>query len=439
MGLVFSLIVSLVFVFPVLAQNGDSLVECIEEVKQIREKEGGKWYEKNKTSCLGERAVGVWSVLELPEYDRKEAVNDMNLEFFAFFDVPVAGPEARKEQMKFAETKKLDEPGRGWRVAKRVEYLGVGDKSQLWLETREGDIAIANNRPDLASVWASDLIYGELMVVTGDCSFLVGGTAGKGPSWSSNHYLPLNDNAIVNTNHDHGEAILEKRLVEYAEEVVGRVAGACGGKNVAVKKTVQKSEEISRWIEENLNETTSEWIEKTSRDYELFGRTPQMTDEASFPREWQVKIAAQLTPGAKIISSDGYTVIIRADGGSVLYYPGALGVYVIENVHNLESGELEVRTETAPIDIKTINAFIKSKGTHYRVAYDVSKRLTRVEIYKGEVEITTMDGKKMTLVSGADKPVMVVIGNGFVWWKLGLLGVLAIVISGVIIFRRRSA
>lgn len=454
------------------AQEKDALIACLEEVKQIREKEGKNWYTKNKTSCLGEEVIGEWSVLKLSDFDKKEIYNDMELEFFAFFDVPVAGVEVRKGQMEYQKTSKPASQPPGYKIEKKVEDPEIGDQSQHQIETTDLDIAFGYD--NFSPVWVSNVIYQELMVIVGDCSFMVGGRAGRGDSWSFNHRVDWKNDAVVNSDHDHGEGVVKERMQEYARGLVQRISGVCGsleGTSETKKGSLvdwakgllekskdkapesEKSQEIvsgqtwesvkfmteeerrglggvNRWIEDNFSGFEMKEIEKESSEYESYGRTPQMTDqiikqaqgawkkstegvaffdEESFPKEWRVKLEDQIEPGAEIISGEDFTAIIKADGGSVLYYPTSFGVYVIENTYDLKGGVVEVKTGTAPIDIKTINAFIKSKGTHYWVFYDAAKRITEVGVYEGKVEVTTRDGKTITLVPDGDRPGVVVI------------------------------
>ena len=156
----------------------------------------------------------------------------------------------------------------------------------------------------------------------------------------------------------------------------------------------------------------------------------------------RMMVEDQLKPGAQVVSGDDSTVIFRADGGSILFYPSSFGVYTVENTYNLESGEIEVKTGTAPIDIKTLNAFIKSRGTHYRVSFDPNKQLTAVTVYEGEVEITTRDGKTVRVTPDGGNPGVVVVRKRLSIPKLVLAGAIlvAIIIGGAfLVFRKRKS
>ena len=494
------------FAAAVRAQEKDSLITCIEEVKQIREKEGLQWFTKNKSSCLGERAIGKFSVLPLTEFSKKEFFGDMELELFAFFDTPVDGVEVRGEQMGYQETSESSSPGPGYRTEKKVEKPGIGDKSLHQTEMTYVNIAEGFTR--LPPAWAGYTTYQELMVIVGNCSFMVGGRAKQGNNWSSNHRVDWARSVVINSDHDHGEEKLKQEMWEYARSLVGKVSGVCGGFDSGETETAkggvvdwakgllarpetatpeqekprelagnqtwesvkfmteemkQKSLGVNRWIEESLGEWETKKIERDNLEYELYGRTPQITeqvireaqkawkkstdgvrffDEESFPQKWRVMVEDQLRPGAQVVSGDDSTVIFRADGGSILFYPSSFGVYTVENTYNLEGGLIEVKTGTAPIDIKTLNAFIKSKGTHYRVSFDPNKQLTAVTVYEGEVEITTRDGKTVKVTSDGGNPGVVVIRKRLSTPKLILTGgiLAAIIIGGAfLVFGKRKS
>ncbi len=494
-----------VFAAAVRAQEKDSLIACIEEVKQIREKEGPQWFTKNKASCLGEEAVGKFSVLPLTEFSKKESFGDMELEFYAYFDTPVDGVAVREGQMEYQETSEPKSPGPGYRTEKKVEKPEIGDKSLHQTETTY--VNIAEGYTELPPTWAGYTTYQELMVIVGNCSFMVGGRTKQGDNWSFNHRVDWKRNVVINSDHDHGEEKLKQEMQEYARSLVGKISGVCGGfgsggaetkkggvvdwakgllkrpetvtseqekpRELAGNQTwelvkfmteemKQKSLEVGRWIEENLGEWETKKIERDNLEYELYGRTPQMTeqiireaqaawkkstdgvrffDEKSFPQKWRMMVEDQLKPGAEVVSGDNYTAIFRADGGSILYYPSSFGVYTVENTYNLEGGVIEVKTGTAPIDIKTLNAFIKSKGTHYRVSFDPDKQLTAVTVYEGEVEITT-DGKTMRLAADGDRPGVAVVRKRLSIPKLVLTGgiLAAIIIGGAfLMFGKRKS
>jgi len=495
-----------VFAAAARAQEKDGLMACIEEVKRIREKEGPQWYTKNNSSCLGEGAVGKFSVLPLTEFSKKESFGDMELELFAFFDTPVAGVEVREEQMGYQETSEPSSPGPGYRTEKKVEKPGIGDKSLH--QTEMTYVNITEGYTGLPQAWAGYTTYQELMVIVGNCSFMVGGRAKQGNNWSSNHHVDWARNVVINSDHDHGEEKLKQEMWEYARSLVGKVSGVCGGFDsgeTEIKKggvvdwakgllerpetatpeqekpwklagnqtwesvkfmteeMKQKSLEVNRWIEESLSEWETKKVERDNLEYELYEETPQITeqvireaqqawkkstdgvrffDEESFPQKWRMMVEDQLKPGAQVVSGDDSTVIFRADGGSILFYPSSFGVYTVENTYNLESGEIEVKTGTAPIDIKTLNAFIKSRGTHYRVSFDPNKQLTAVTVYEGEVEITTRDGKTTRVTPDGGNPGVVVVRKRLSIPKLVLAGAIlvAIIIGGAfLVFRKRKS
>ena len=492
-----------VFAAAVGAQEKDSLIACIEEVKQIREKEGSGWFTKNKSSCLGEGAVGKFSVLPLTEFSKKEFFGDMEMELFAFFDTPVDGVEVREGQMEYQMASEPSSPGPGYRTEKKVEKPGIGDKSLH--QTEMTYVNIAEGYTGLSPAWAGYTTYQELMVIAGNCSFMVGGRAKQGNNWSSNHHVDWARNVVINSDHDHGEEKLKQEMWEYARSLVGKVSDVCGGfggggaetakggvvdwakglldrsetatpeqggpRELAGNQTwesvkfmteevKQKSLEVGVWIEENLGEWETKKIERDNLEYELYGRTPQITeqiireaqqawkkstdgvrsfDEESFPQKWRTMVEDQLKPGVEVVSGDDFTVIFKADGGSILYYPSSFGVYMDEGTYNLESGGVEVKTGTAPIDFKTLNAFIKSKGTHYRVSFDPNKQLTAVTVYEGEVEITTSDGKTVKVTPDGDNPGVVVIRKRLSIPKLVLAGgvLVAIIIGGAFLVSRK--
>ena len=480
----------------VRAQEEDGLIACIEEVKQIREKEGPQWFTKNKSSCLGEGAIGKFSVLPLTEFSKKEFFGDMELELFAFFDTPVDGVEVRDGQMEYQETSEPSNPGPGYRTEKKVEKPGIGDKSLHKMEITY--VNIAEGYTGLPPAWAGYTSYQELMVIVGNCSFMVGGRAKQGNNWSSNHHVDWARDVVINSDHDHGEEKLKQEMWEYARSLVGKVSGVCGGfggetetakgllarpetatpeqekprestgnqtwesVKFMTEEMKQKSLEVGRWIEENLGEWETKKLERDNLEYELYGRSPQMTeqiireaqeawkkstdgvrffDEESFPQKWRVMVEDHLKPGAQVVSDDDSTVIFRADGGSILFYPSSFGVYTVENTYNLEGGLIEVKTGTAPINIKTLNAFIKSKGTHYRVSFDRNKQLTVVTVYEGEVEIKTLDGKTVKVTPEGGNPGVAVVRKRLSVPKLVLTrGVLAAIIIGgaFLVFKKRK-
>ena len=493
------------FAAAVRAQEKDGLIACIEEVKQIREKEGSGWFTKNKSSCLGEGAVGKFSVLSLTEFSKKEFFGDMELELFAFFDTPVDGVSVREGQMEYQETNEPKGYGSGYRTEKKIEKPGIGDKSLH--QTEMTYVNIAEGYDGLAPAWAGYTTYQELVVIVGNCSFMVGGRSMQGNNWSDNHRVDWARNVVINSNHDHGEEKVKQEMWEYARGLVGEISNVCdvfGSEEIGTKKKgvvdwakglldrqetatleqekprdvvgnqtwesvkfmteemKQKSLEVGRWIEENLGEWETKKIERDNLEYELYGRTPQMTDqiireaqqawkksadgvrffdEKSFPQKWRTTVEDQLKRGAEVVSGDDFTVIFKADGGSILYYPSSFGVYVDESTYNLESGEIEVETGAAPIDIKTLNAFIKSKGTHYRVSFDSNKQLTAVTVYGGEVEIATKDGKITKLTVDGDKPGVAVVRKKLSIPRLVLVGgILAAIIIGsaFLVFRKRK-
>ncbi len=493
------------FAAAVRAQEKDSLIACIEEVKQIREKDGPEWFVKNKSSCLGEGAVGKFSVLPLAEFSKKEFFGDMELELFAFFDTPVDGVSVREGQMEYQETSEPKGYGPGYRTEKKIEKPEIGDKSLH--QTEMTYVNIAEGYDGQAPAWAGYTTYQELMVIVGNCSFMVGGRSMQGNNWSSNHHVDWARSVVINSDHDHGEEKVKQEMWEYARGLVGKISGVCdvfGSEEIGTKKRgvadwakglldrqetttpeqeeprevvsnqtwesvrftteemKQKSLEVNRWIEESFGELETKKIERDNLEYELYGRSPQMTeqiigeaqeawkksadgvrffDEKSFPQKWRTTVGDQLKLGAEVVSGDDFTVIFKADGGSILYYPSSFGVYVDESTYNLESGEIEVKTGAAPIDIKTLNAFIKSKGTHYRVLYDPNKQLTAVTVYEGEVEITARDGKTMRLVADGDGPGVAVVRKRLSVPRLVLIGgiLAAIIIGGAfLVFRKRK-
>ncbi len=507
MKIILTLVVVFFFLLAtaVKAQEKDGLIACIEEVKQIREKDGPEWFVKNKSSCLGEGAVGKFSVLPLTEFSKKEFFGDMELELFAFFDTPVDGVSVREGQMEYQETSEPKGYGLGYRTEKKMEKPRIGDKSLH--QTEMTYVNIAEGYEGLAPAWAGYTTYQELMVIVGNCSFMVGGRSMQGNNWSDNHRVDWTRNVVINSDHDHGEEKVKQEMWEYAKGLVGKISGVCdvfGSEEIGTKnrdvadwtkglldrreKTLpeqgeprevvgnqtwesvkfmteemkQKSLEVSRWIEKSLGEWETKKIEKDNLEYELFGRTPQMTDqiireaqqawkksadgvrffdEKSFPQKWRTTVEDQLKQGAEVVSGDDFTVIFKADGGSILYYPSSFGVYVDESTYNLESGEIEVKTGAAPIDIKTLNAFIKSKGTHYRVLYDPNKQLTTISVYEGEVEITARDGKTMRLAVDGDRPGVAVTRKRLSVPKLVLIGgiLVAIIIgSAFLVFKKRN-
>lgn len=472
----------------VLAQGKDDLVTCIEEVKQIREKEGEKWYTKNKTSCLGEEVIGEWSVLKLADFDKKEVYNDMELEFFAFFDVPVAGAEVRKGQMEYQKTSKPESSAPGYKREKKVEDPGIGDQSQHQIETTDLDIAFGYD--NFSPVWVSNVVYQELMVVVGDCSFMVGGRAGRSDSWSFNHHVDWKNDVVINSDHDHGEGVVKERMREYARGLVGRISGVCTSQ---VSSPQPKRETTREWFDRVFGpllkqqeedekkpeeesrakaNAVNEWILETfgtpsvevPEDLKQIGwlepgEATRLQEGRFFPvgakQEYVFStfLDRPITSGKEIIEVPGNTDLkISSWGSGSGAAVKAMDWEKIEFVAPVEVGGFTTRAielRDGGVEIKVINKspeknkfkveitdFLDAVSieTHYFVSYSPETKQALIIVYEGKVEIKTKDGQTVRVKPEGDKPGMVVISQKLSPIKLAALGLGLVGIIGAALF-----
>lgn len=492
-GMLLAMVFLLVAAVSASAQEGDSLVACIEEVKQIRAKDGPRWFEKNKTSCLGEEVIGKWSALKLADFDKKEVYSDMELEFYAFFDVPVAGAEVREGQMEYQKTSKPVSPAPGYKREKKVEDPGIGDKSQHQIETTYLDIA--DGYDAFSPVWVSNIIHQELMVIVGNCSFMVGGRAEKGANWSFNHRVDWKNNVVINSDHDHGEGVLKEQMQEYARSLVRRISGVCTSQ---VSSPQPKRETTREWFdrvfgpllkqqEENEKKpgeesrakanAVNEWILDT------FG-TPSVEEPDDLKQiDWlESEEATRLQEGRffPVGAKQEFVFVTFLDrpitsGGEVIDVPGKddLKIYPWgdgsgaavsssdwEKTEFKKPIEVEGFTTRAvelgegQLEVKVINKdpgknkfkvevtdFLDAVSieTHYLVRYSPEVKEAVVVVYEGEVEIRTKGGRTIRAKPEGSKPGMVVIGRRLSVLRLIIAGSIlaALVVGGGYILRKK--
>lgn len=115
------------------------------------------------------------------------------------------------------------------------------------------------------------------------------------------------------------------------------------------------------------------------------------------------------------------------------------------NSVDLQKGEIEFKSlgdiETHPVfTVKTDNAEITTKDTHFWVFYDKNKKYTLIGVYEGQVEVKTNDGQTTTVSPSGDKPGVVVVSQKLSIVKLILvgLGLIAIVFGAVLVLKRRG-
>lgn len=139
-----------------------------------------------------------------------------------------------------------------------------------------------------------------------------------------------------------------------------------------------------------------------------------------------------------------YEIRPGQSGQAMLKIPGKDG----KNLPFLEDGEVEViKVKSGVSDssydgIKTPNGTVISVQTHYLVSYDKKNNRTTVAVYEGKVEVKTKNGQITTVSPNGDRPGIVVIAQKLSVIKLGLLGLLLLVVMGGVVWllkRRKKA
>lgn len=149
----------------------------------------------------------------------------------------------------------------------------------------------------------------------------------------------------------------------------------------------------------------------------------------------------------------GYNFADSDKEAMMVLYPSATITYHLNRATSLEVsitpaieldyGEIEVKIDDTEPDRKLVfwTDFLNAsaKFTHFWVSHDTNKKQSVVGVYEGEVEVTTKDGKTITVKPDGDKPGVVVVTRKLSPVKLILAGVvLAVAASGIIWFLKKK-
>lgn len=110
-----------------------------------------------------------------------------------------------------------------------------------------------------------------------------------------------------------------------------------------------------------------------------------------------------------------------------------------------QQGDMEVKVINANPTVNKVSVDVDDFfdifviQTHFRVAYDPDKKLGVVNVYEGEVEVRTKDGKTVKVRPAGEKPGVVVITKKFSVPKLALAGLaLGGILGGVFLIVKRG-
>lgn len=151
---------------------------------------------------------------------------------------------------------------------------------------------------------------------------------------------------------------------------------------------------------------------------------------------------SSLIPGTRI-SNYAEGVMVEISKGGWVYIPPSgeviYGTREWRRYFDVMTGTVEVETNENSTEVKTPNATVNTKGTHYWVSYDADKKKTVVGVYEGKVEVKTRDGKTTTISPDGDKPGVVMFTQKLSPVKLILVGLaLAAVVGGTVWFVKRK-
>lgn len=206
------------------------------------------------------------------------------------------------------------------------------------------------------------------------------------------------------------------------------------------ERAERATNEVNDWIIENVGV-----YEPSIADFNkapLQNREPQIKrDRPPADSPLRQMIEEELAAGGIVSNYDDGVLVESLYRGSWLYFsPTAVVRYSPElgrRIFEVRKGETEIKTEENTLEVETPDATIKSKGTHYWVAYDPDQKTTTVGVYEGEVEVTPKGGKPVSLVPDGGKPGVVVVSQKLSVFKL-IIAVVIIVAVAVGIYWVKS-
>lgn len=235
------------------------------------------------------------------------------------------------------------------------------------------------------------------------------------------------------------------------------------GKSVEEPKTPKQEtksavQTIDDWIRENDLVSDPAQIEQMEREIrELYSKTPQITKEAirKAQEEWQLTTELmRAAPKFKYVLEDEWpdikSVPWDTESGAVIKSDSWQSIYIEELADRItrtvifKQGEMEVKvinenpTENK-LNVKVDDFFdIFVIQTHFRVKYDPDKKLGVVNVYEGEVEVKTKDGKTVRVRPNGDRPGVAVVTQRLSIAKLIAVSVvLAAIIGGIFFILRK--
>lgn len=256
----------------------------------------------------------------------------------------------------------------------------------------------------------------------------------------------------------------------------------------------QSLRQVGDWIMENdliSDPARIERMEREKLDIELYGRTPQMTEEIikKAQDEWKktfepaetkpatplraradylkgdadikypgtdewvpLKTGDIIPPGSTLFTGmDATLVLSLQDKGVFQMLPFTEIVVSEETVKGashtdikLNTGDIEVSVEggvyTGTLQVQTPSVVAGVRGTHFWVSYDKDKRLSVAGVYEGKVEVTSRGSdKSVTISPDGDKPGVVMVTQKLSITKLVITGlVLLVILGGIIWFIKRK-
>lgn len=233
---------------------------------------------------------------------------------------------------------------------------------------------------------------------------------------------------------------------------------ACGQ---PVKEVKEEKEE-----KKSLAKTIDDWIMENDLvfdpDNELYRKQAELKEEmfAKAQETWKaemVKLQAEFLiepkfdflwegewPNVKTTVFDAQSgAVIKSDSWQNIYLQ-----YLADEVTKkviLEQGEMEIKVINANPEANKVTVaggdffdlFVIQ--THFWVKYDPDKKLAAINVYEGEVEVRTKDGKSVKITPNGEDPGILLISRRPSMTKLALIGfILTAIFGGAIFLRKRK-
>lgn len=226
------------------------------------------------------------------------------------------------------------------------------------------------------------------------------------------------------------------------------------------KKSVVQS--IEDWIMENELVADPSRIEQMEKERnETFRKTAQLKEDMfkKAQETWKsemIKLQAEalVEPTFEFLWEgqwpDVKSVVLDAESGVIIASDSWRNIYLQDLADQitkkviLSQGEMEVKVineKPAENNVRVeVDDFfdIFVIQTHFRVAYDPDKKQGVINVYEGEVEVKTKDGKTITVKPNGDKPGVVVLTRKLLGIRLMFASLtLGGILGGALIVKRK--